>query len=210
MNVTIVKDGKQIKRKLPTHWDNITLKQYMSVMKIISNKELKSLSRIVKVIGALTDIDEEDIVRLPVKNINTLGSVMNKFLQTKPNEDLNHIVKLDGVEYGFHPKLSNITFGEWVDIDSYITEGVNDTLHKIMAILYRPIIAKKDGKYRIQEYEPNEESQDLMLNHLTVGDFYGVSVFFSDLGKELLNHSAQSSIRELIAEHKMDKHQQEI
>ena len=208
MKVTIVKDGKTIKKTLPTHWDNITIKQYMSVMKIINDNDLKELSRVVKVIGALSDISEEDILRLPVSNINTLGAILNKFLRTKPNEDLNHIVKLKGVEYGFHPKLSALTFGEWVDIDRYISEGVNDTLHKIMAILYRPVIAKKDGKYRIEEYQPCQERQQIMLDNLTVKDFYGVSVFFSDLGRELLTHTAQSSLEAMITENKLEKRQQ--
>ena len=66
-----------------------------------------------------------------------------------------------------------------------------------MAVLYRPIIAKKGEKYQIEPYEPCKDREEIMLENLTVGDFYGVSVFFSDLGSELLSHSVSCSIQSL-------------
>ena len=87
--------------------------------------------------------------------------------------------------------------GEWVDVDTYITNGVEDNLHKIMSVLYRPVIAKDGDKYAIEEYKPSEERQKLFLDNLMVGDFYGVSVFFSSLGNELLMSSLKSSVKKL-------------
>ena len=163
----------------------------------IETKQKKELEKIVDIITILSDVPEEDILRLPVKNINQLGVYLTKFLKTLPEDRLKHIIEIDGIEYGFHPKLSDISFGEWVDIDSLITEGSNDNLHKIMAVLYRPIIAKSGDKYQIEPYEPCKDREKIMLNNLKVGDFYGVSVFFSDLGRELLNHTLTSSIKTL-------------
>ena len=74
MKVTIVKDGKTIKRTLPTHWDNVTCKQYMGVMKIAKNKDIKDLSK-VKVLG----IDPSDYMckLANKKGIRTLSKFFN-------------------------------------------------------------------------------------------------------------------------------------
>tara|TARA_R110000824_G_scaffold244053_1_gene432774 strand:- start:250 stop:879 length:630 start_codon:yes stop_codon:yes gene_type:complete len=198
MNFTLLKSGIESKHKLPKHWDELSLKKYVRIMKVLESKEEKTeLEKTVSILRILSDVPESDILRLPIKNINQLGKHLTKFLQTLPEDRLKHIIKINGVEYGFHPKLADITFGEWVDIDSYIDAGANDNLHKIMAILYRPIIAKKGDKYNIEPYEPCKDREEIMLDNLTVGDFYGVSVFFSDLGRELLSHSLTSSIQKL-------------
>ena len=198
MNFTLLKSGIETKYKLPKQWNELSIKKYVQVMKSLEDKkEKKELEKIVDIITILSDVPEEDILRLPVKNINQLGVYLTKFLKTLPEDRLKHIIEIDGIEYGFHPKLSDISFGEWVDIDSLITEGSNDNLHKIMAVLYRPIIAKKGDKYNIEPYEPCKDREEIMLDNLRVGDFYGVSVFFSDLGRELLNHTLTSSIKTL-------------
>jgi hypothetical protein len=200
MNFTLLKSGTLTKHSLPKKWDDLPLKKYVRLMKSLQDKETKTtLEKTVNIIRILSDVSEEDILRLPVKNINQLGGHLTDFLKTRPNDELNHIIKIKGVEYGFHPKLSDISFGEWVDIDAFINEGANDNLHKIMAILYRPITLKKGDKYQIEPYEPCKDREQIMLDNLKVGDFYGVSVFFLDLGRELLNHSLVSSIQTLKA-----------
>ena len=197
MKITLVKDGQSVKRYIPQHWNELTMKQYMGCMKILKDQSVKKeLEKVVKMLSVITEIDEVDIYRLPVKNINTLGLKLTKFLGTKPNEELQHLVMINDVEYGFHPKLSDMTFGEWIDIDNYINAGVDDNLHKIMSVLYRPIIAKqKNGKYAIEPYEPSEEKQNTIKDNLTVKEFNGVSVFFSNLGRELLMTTLKSSIQ---------------
>jgi hypothetical protein len=199
MKITLVKDGQSVKRYIPQHWDELSIKQYMGCMKILKDESIKKeLEKVVKMLSVITEIDEVDIYRLHISNIKTLGLELTKFLETKPSEELKHLVMIGDVEYGFHPKLSDMTFGEWIDIDNYINAGVDDNLHKIMSVLYRPVIAKqKNGKYAIEPYEPTEEKQNKIKDNLKVKEFNGVSVFFSDLGRELLMTTLKSSIRQL-------------
>ena len=200
MNITLVKDGKKAIHQMPKHWNDLPLKKYVRIMKILTDKEIKTeLEKTTKMIRVLTDIPEADILRLPVHNVQVLGGYLARFLTTHPNDELNHILKIKGIEYGFHPKLSSISFGEWADIDAFINEGANDNLHKILAVLYRPVKEKNGDKYQIEEYEPCKEREQIMLDNLTVGDFHGVSVFFSDLERELSTHMVSSSIQELKA-----------
>ena len=198
MEFTLLKSGVKSKHNLPKSWNDLSLKKYVKVMKALESKESKTeLDKTVSILKIFSNVPEEDIARLPIKNINQLGAYLSEFLMTIPNDELKHIIKIKGIEYGFHPKLSAISFGEWVDIDNYIKDGVHDNLHKIMAILYRPIIAKSGEKYQIEPYEPCKDRDEIMLDNLKFGDFYGASVFFSDLGNELLTTTLKSSINKL-------------
>ncbi len=203
MKITLVKDGREAIHRMPKHWNDLSLKKYIRVMKVLRDKNITTdLEKVAKMIRILTDINEEDILRLPAHNVHVLGGYLARFLATEPNDELNHVLKFNGVKYGFHPKLSDISFGEWVDIDNYIKEGVEDNLHKIMAVLYRPIKEITGDKYQIEEYTPSKERDQVMLDNLKVGDFHGVSVFFSSLGLELSTASVKSSIQELKQERK--------
>ena len=198
MKITLVKDGKEAIHRMPKHWNDLSLKKYVRIMKVLKDEKINSdLEKTAKMIRILTDVLEEDVYRLPVHNIHVLGGYLARFLATEPNDELKHILEFNGIEYGFHHKLSDISFGEWVDIDTYISQGVEDNLHKIMSVLYRPIKYKKDDKYVIEEYVPCKERDQIMLDNLTVGDFHGVSVFFSSLGRELSIHTVKSSIKNL-------------
>jgi len=194
MNITLLKQGKEVLHNLPEHWDEVPIKQYIAIQNILGESH-KSLEKIVKIIRVLTDISERDIYRLPVNNINELGKHLSVLLNSEPDDELKHIVTIHGVDYGFHPKLVDLTFGEWVDIDALLSQGVNNNLHKILSILYRPVTLRDGDKYQIEPYEPSKEREQILLNNLTVGDFNGASVFFSDLGRELLNHTLQSSVK---------------
>ena len=185
---------------MPTDWNDITLTQYVDVIKKAKQVGLRELEKVVHIISILTWISGEDLYRLSTKNISKLGGYVTELLQSLPEDELNHIIEVEGVEYGFHTKLADITMGEWVDIDTYITEGVEDNLHKIMSVLYRPVIAKEGDKYAIEEYKPDKDRQELFKNKLKVGDFYGVSVFFSELGRELLESSLKFPIQKITEE----------
>ena len=59
--------------------------------------------------------------------------------------------KLNENEFGFIPKLDEMSFGEYIDLDNYLSEWEN--MHKAMTVLFRPIKYKKKDKYLIEDYE---------------------------------------------------------
>jgi len=204
MEITLIKDKKKQIHKMPTNWNEVSLGQYVQVIKKVKQVGLRELEKVVSVINILTGISEEDLMRLSTRNVSKIGGYISELIQSLPKDDLQHIIKIGDIEYGFHPKLADITMGEWVDIDTYIGNGIEDNMHKIMSVLYRPIIAKDGEKYAIEEYIPDEERQKLFYNELNVGHFYGVSVFFSNLGNDLLKNSLKYSIHQLKQENEKD------
>ena len=70
--------------------------------------------------------------------------------------DLVTKFRLDGVEYGFIPDLNELSFGEYIDLDTYLGDWEN--IHTAMNVLYRPINSKKGDRYTIQEYDVNAKT----------------------------------------------------
>ena len=89
------------------------------------------------------------------------------------------------VAFGFIPNLEDMTFGEYTDLDTYITDW--DLMHRAMAVLYRPIKNNGlNGTYDIEEYNGTVTYSEVMKN-APLDVALGATVFFYNLGNELLN-----------------------
>ena len=42
---------------------------------------------------------------------------------------LKNVIEIDGVEYGFHPNLDDITLGEYADLETFIKMGIKRKLY---------------------------------------------------------------------------------
>ena len=45
------------------------------------------------------------------------------------------------VKFGFMPKLDDISLGEFIDLDKYISDW--QQMHKALSVLYRPVVFEK-------------------------------------------------------------------
>jgi hypothetical protein len=197
MRIKLLNGKKTLYFNIPKTWNELNLGRYIRIMKVLRSEEkIRELEKVIRILNCITDIPKKDLYGLDMKSIGKLGTHLTRFLESVPDDELKHFITIEGIEYGFHPKLVDMTLGEFVDLETYV-ENQEENLHKILSILYRPVTAKKNEKYRIEDYEPNEERADLFKKHLTVGDFYGASVFFYDLGTQLTINSKKSSIQEL-------------
>ena len=170
----------------------------MRIMKVLKDEnETSDIEKLVRIINCLSKIPKKHIYSLEVNSLKKLGNHITSFLESEPNDKLQHFVTIEDIEYGFHPKLFDMSLGEFVDLETYMKD-IDNNMHNIMSILYRPVTQKdEENKYLIEEYEPSEERANLFKKHLTVREFNGASVFFSDLERQLSNNLLRSSIQKL-------------
>ena len=114
-----------------------------------------------------------------------LGEVLNE----KPS--LTNIFKFKGVEYGFHPKLEDISMGEYIDLEEYLKEPYKNA-EKVLGILYRPITNKVFGRYNVENYNPDKHN-GLGFQDLGADIFLGCLLFFYRLEISLLITFLRSS-----------------
>lgn len=87
----------------------------------------------------------------------------------------------NNVEYGFIPNLDEITVGEYLDIDLYQTD--KNSVHRLMSVLYRPVINKTRDNYKIESYKGTDKCNIMM--DVPAEYFLGAMVFFWNLNKVL-------------------------
>jgi len=90
------------------------------------------------------------------------------------------------VSFGMIPSLDEMTFGEYVDLESFMSDW--DSMHKAMAVLYRPIKYNNNGKYLIDDYDGTDRYWEVMKD-APVNVALGAMVFFYRLGKKLCKYT---------------------
>ena len=99
--------------------------------------------------------------KMPYKDLLEIMAIIKKMIDTEPKkEKFRKVFTFNDEEYGFCPNLSNITTGEYIDLESYCKEPV-ENLHIIMSILYRKINFSRGDRYSIEEYNPDEFKEEI-------------------------------------------------
>ena len=176
----------EVKLSIPTTLNEITLGQYQEFSKLDITKESEVQSKMIEIFCKVPT----NVVRsMKAKDITDICTIINNMFDVE-HQMLNRF-DLNGVKYGFIPDLENMSFGEYVDLDTFI--GDNDNLHRAMNVLYRPIDLLQGQRYTLKEYDPdiNEEAKNYPLDAC-----FGAMVFFYDLGKDLSTVILNSSSKQ--------------
>ena len=178
---------------VPNSLADITLGQYQKFVKISeSNTDEKFIS--IKMLEIFCKLKLETIMTMKATSIKTVTATLTEMFNAK--QDLKHIFRMDGIQYGFIPNLEDMTFGEYVDLDSNISDS--QEIHKAMAVLYRPIEKKFKGQYTIKPYEAKEAD---FMRDMPMDVVFGSMIFFyhlgSDLSKVMMDYLQQEESREL-------------
>ena len=160
-------------------------------------KSLEALNTI----SELSNIPKKLVNSLSIKDVAVIMSEISK-LQKQQNTQLKKIIKIEGVEYGFHPELDDITLGEYADLETFIKLGLENHLPEIMAILFRPIVEKKNDIYVIEAYDGKLKIRAEVMRKMSAEQVQNALVFFWTFVKEL-SKTLQSCLTELMKEMKM-------
>lgn len=180
MEVKIKKKGKTKKYRVIESWKEVTLEKWIKLTELeglTKAQETKAL------INTLSDIPEKLISKLSLPDITVILSRIAQIQQEKNNE-LVKVIEVDGKEYGFHPSLSDITLGEFADLEHFIKQGVQDNLPEIMSILYRPIVEKEGDAYIIEAYDGKIDVRAEKFKKMSAEQVESSLVFFWIFVKE--------------------------
>jgi len=170
----------KVKLTIPTELKEIKLKDYIRFMNVVKgSNDAEFINQ--KMVECFCGIDLKEVAKISLSDLDNLVEHFNKLFEQK-TRFINRFT-LNGVEFGFIPNLDKITNGEYMDIDSNISDVNN--YHILMGIMYRPITNKFKDRYQIEPYEANEEYFELMKD-LTLDIVLPALVFFYHLGIELL------------------------
>ena len=174
---------KEVKLTIPDNWSDITIDTYQKYVKIQEGKGSEK-NKIVKSLALLCGTSPFVVKKMAYKDLLDIMGIIKKMIDTEPDkEQFRKVFKFKDEEYGFCPNLSNISTGEYIDLESYCKEPI-ENLHTIMSILYRKITFKRNERYAIEEYNPDEFKEDLFKD-CPMDIALGSLGFFLTLGENL-------------------------
>ena len=167
----------EINIKVPTSLNEITLKQYKKFLSVQEKNDDPNFIQ-AKMMEIFCGVSHKFASLMKYSDVEKITGSINEMFLEKPA--LITSFKLNGKEYGFIPKLDDMTLGEYIDLDSFT--GDYDNIEIAMNVLYRPIKHKLKNKYTIQEYDPKTK-EDLL--NMPMDAVVSSLFFFLNLGMEL-------------------------
>ena len=175
MKIKVEKQGKKKTYNLIKSWKDVTLEKWVQ---LIAFEKLSSTQETLEVLSVLTDMPKKLIRELAIQDVANIMSKINE-LQADKKVTLKKIIEVDGKEYGFHPNLGqDLTLGEWADIETMIEQGLEDNMHNIMAILFRPILERENDAYIIEAYDGNIDVRAEKFKKMSAEQVQSALVFF--------------------------------
>ena len=172
----------EIKLQVPTSLADITLREYKKYERIIkTNSEDENSERFVnlKMLEIFCGIKYEQGAGMSLVDYERIVVQLYDILNQTPK--LVRRFYLGKREFGFIPNLEEMTFGEYVDLDTYIHDM--SQIEKAMSVLYRPITNKHKDKYTIQKYEGDLLHETLL--DMPMDAVVSSILFFYNLGIDL-------------------------
>jgi hypothetical protein len=184
----------EVQINVPSTLNEIPLKHYqdfLNVQKNSSDEEFVAQ----KMVEIFCGIRLIEVAKIKLTSLNELIAHFTTLFSQVPK--FQPTFKIGDIEFGFIPELEEISFGEYVDLDSHLQSW--DNFHKAMSVLYRPIKTRKGDKYDIKDYDPNIDMQELM-KFAPLDVCIAASLFFWTLESDLLQATLNYLEKEIAKE----------
>ena len=182
---------KEIELKVPTSYADISLAKWIELQNELQNYKDEPNAVTAIMLYHLCGLDPKYLKTITVDDYTLVKSELEGFL-ANVDLPLQRIIKIDGIEYGFEPNLSQMSYGAYADITQYKQLTIDNNWAKIMSILYRPVTHKKGEMYSIKAYD-GEMREEMFLN-VGMDIHFGALFFFVNLLMDLLNSILNSTM----------------
>ena len=188
--------------------DYLTVRQYIDLQNIPETDS--ELEKALFIISTITDIDVEELRYWDLESVKQVNEMISKLVDV--GNEFHSMFEWDGVLYGYS-NIRQQSLGEYIDLEN-LCKDVNNNLHKIASILYRPIIEHDFGTlstqikhhlkvvrnkgvenvfehYRIEPYDSGKRKKaEQRFLDLQVTIALGAMSFFLLVGNQYLNNTA--------------------
>jgi len=171
--------GREVTIKLPESARELTIEQYQKFLKVDGDQTFTLL----KALEIFAHIPLK--VAHAMKADDVLAIANDILMMVSVEHPLTRRLSFRGREYGFVPNLEEMSFGEYIDLDTYLADM--QMLHKTVGVLYRPITKEKGNLYEVEPYNGTDGYSDFPLDVAL-----GATLFFYRLSNKLLKSTPTS------------------
>jgi hypothetical protein len=141
-----------------------------------------------RLINIVTNAPMDDLLQSDYQEINYIASYIISLIPVDKPKFKNRF-ELDGVHYGFFKRWQDLTFAEFVDMDTISSKKPDellDMIHILAAVMYRPITEERsEHDFDIEKYDVKTmvKRAELFKKKLDVGYVLGAQFFFINFAK---------------------------
>ena len=151
---------KEVKLTIPNEWSDITIGIYQEYVKIQQGKSNEK-NKVISSLALLCNTKPLIVKKMAYTDLLDIMNIIKVMIDAEPKkEDFKKMFTFSEIEFGFVPNLNKLTTGEYIDLESYCKNPI-ENLHIIMSILYRKVIKKVNDRYAIEPYNPDEFKEEL-------------------------------------------------
>lgn len=189
--------------KMPSSWKEVNIKQYIYINKVF--KEEFGLMQIAKIISILSGCPIEKLYDVSLDDFKKIDF---SWISKKIEPEIKNIIEIDGVRYGVIKNIKNITLAEYVDLEHYIS-NIDENLHRVCAILMRPIIQEDGELYIIEKYNHDsvEYRANIFLEKMDVVQLTSLADFFLNIAngylENIVDYSKNQKMKKMIKKKKV-------
>lgn len=186
-------NGARMKLNVPRELSDITLEQAQRVLLIDANENMDEFAKKVHSVAIMTGRSPQEIAKVLYADLDSIYNRIFDMINLQTSTALHRVVKYRRRKYAFIEDVRDMETGAFVDIDAMSKADVYaESLHKIMAVLYRPIDAKLGNKYRLKSYvtetqAERQERQAIFLKDMTLDVVKGATGFFLHVTQRCLH-----------------------
>lgn len=180
--------------------DFITIENYTKIYKV---KDMLTENYFAaKLVHLITNVEMEELLECDYQELNYVAAYIMSIIPTEKPKFQDRF-ELNGVHYGFFPKWNDLTYAEFVDMDTISTKKEDELLnmlHILAAIMYRPITNERSvHDFDIEKYDVKKmvERSELFKKELDCKYILGAQFFFINYAKRYLLYTQTSLIPKL-------------
>jgi hypothetical protein len=177
-------------------FQDVTLRTYYTLREILSKEDSKASE--FEIVECLTGCPVKELKQLPYGNWLMVWEEANLQIGKLSGDadSIRPVIELRGIKYGL-PAVSDLTVGEFADLDVILSSGkADEKLADIAAVLYRPVIKQKGDKLVLEPYDTDgfEDRKELFMD-LPITCVRSANAFFLQSATSLLKNTADSLLQ---------------
>lgn len=165
---------KTIQLQIPEY---LTVRQFQ---KLPDSNEESSLKKYLQTISAITNIEQDELQYWDLNSIKKVAGIVSNL--GDPKNEFHSIVEWNGVLHGYS-NIRQSSLAEYIDLES-LCKDVKGNLHKIAAILYRPI---SDHRFDTLKFKTKQSIRMVSNSVENVFDYYDLDKYSSDTRRKIEN-----------------------
>jgi hypothetical protein len=170
-----------MKITVPTSIADITVKKWI---------KLSKTDDVIKRVSILCEITQKTVKSMTIESMETVNALLEELEDPSQTEfELFPIIEIKGEKYGIHPNLSELTVGEYADLET-ACEDADENILQILSILYRKITHQSKDFYQIAPYTGTEKRK--IFNEMKMDKVFALLAFFLNIGLIFMKDSVQS------------------